>query len=285
MYLYALGDARIRQVLPSYDKNQLNPLPSPGFRHAICQANKTEDAAYAEANSMVQTSGYDIERNAIRHLACSCCGLSNFALSTEKLCLALFTSCRKLYNIANTILYAKNTFSFDDALSFGQFLANLGPEQKKNIKSLHLSRPSVDVSVRLGDKLAWMDALEPSSIRTLEGLNTVHLCLDMNIHHPHSWTSSTAHNARFLEFDLEPFLQLRILPLKKATLIISDDPAMSTRGRLTVAEKNEWAEKTRLKLLEPYVEDMGVAVDPREKATEGGTIRKWGKRLFRRGEL
>lgn len=283
--LYALGDVRIRQVLPSYDRNQLEPLPPPGFRHAICQANKTEYAAYAEANSMDQTSGYDIESNAIRHSACSCCGLSNFAPSTEKLCFALFTSCRNLYNLANNILYAKNTFSFDDALSFGKFLANLGPEQKKNIKSLHLSRPSVDVSVRLSDQLAWMDALEPSSIRTLESLDTVHLCLDMNTHYPNSWTSSTAYNAKFLEFDLEPFLQLRILPLKKATLMISDDPAMSTLGRLTVAEKNEWAEKTRLKLLESCVEDVGVAVEPREKATEGGTIKKWRKRLFRRGAL
>ena len=84
-----------------------------------------------------------------------------------------------------------------------------------------------------------------------------------------------------LEGDLEPFLQLRVLNLKTVTTIINDDVASlnsmtnerSILGRWTVTEKNKWAEKTRLKLLESYV-------DP-----EDATITKRFKRAFHRAGM
>lgn len=293
--LHALGKVHSRQRIPGFGKNNLGPVPLPGLRHAICNARKTEDAAYAEAISnagWVHTPQYEIERNATRHLYCGCCGAYDPTDVTEleKLHLALFASCRQLYHLGNTTLYAKNTFSFDDALSFGQFLAGLDPKQQKMIRSLHLSRPSVDTPNRASDRSAWMSALEPSSIRALEGLRTVHLCLEMNIHTHNSWYAQTSYKVMVLESILASFLQLRVLPLTKATVIISDDVTAfnsttggsSLHGRWTVAEKNEWAEKTRLKLLEPYVEGTEVSLDSREEAKKGMTMTKRFKKVFQR---
>lgn len=296
MALYALGDVHIRQRVPGFNRYKLGPLPPPDFRQAICVAAQTEDAAYAEANSKDQsvhtgqTPEFEIERNATRHMHCACCGPADLNAVPEKLHLALFASCRQLYHLATTTLYPNNTFSFDDALSFTHFLANLDPNQKSMIRSLHLSRPSVDISVRTSNRTTWMHALQPSSIRTLQGLRTVHLCLDMNIHTPNSRGAHTAYKIIFLEADLEPFLQLRVLPLTKATVMISDDVSTfmsmtgesSLHGRWTVAEKNVWAEKTRLKLLEPCVEDAEGAVVPGEEVANGMSITDRVRRIFQR---
>ena len=37
----------------------------------------------------------------------------------------IFASCRRLYYLANTTLYARKPFSFDDELSFSLFMAEL----------------------------------------------------------------------------------------------------------------------------------------------------------------
>ena len=59
-------------------------------------------------------------------------------------------------------------------------------------------------------------------------------------------------------------------------MIICDDVTTLTsetrscpHGRWTVAEKNEWAERTRRKLLKPYVEDAEGAVDSKKKDIKG----------------
>ena len=238
----------------------------PGFRRAICKASMTEDAVYAQANSedqYVDTSGaskYYVERNFDRHLDCDCCDGGGRDTNSENLHFALSASCRQLNHLANTTLYAKNTFSFDDALSFKQFLAGLGLNQKRMIRSLHLSRPATRVRRHINHSYwwAWKDALEPSSVRLLEGLRTVHLCLDMDTAMPY-WPRRVRRRwDDHLWTDLQPFLQLRILPLTKVTVVITDDfPTIhsdSVHGEWTVAKKREWAEDTRRKLLEPYVE-------------------------------
>lgn len=102
----------------------------------------------------------------------------------------------------------------------------------------------------------------------------------------------SAFTVRTLEDDLEPFLQLRVLPLTKVTVIISDDvstltPKMRERlglyGRWTVAEKNKWAEQTRLKLLEPCLESKEVAVDSKEEeARKNTTITKRFKKALQK---
>ena len=257
------------------------PPPPLGFHREVCKATKTEHAAYAEANCKgrcvhrYQRQGHYIERSFGRHLYCSCSDLTDLNAGTKSLHHELFASCRRLYHLANTTLYARKPLSFDDALSFSQFMAELDVNQKRMIKSLHLSRPSWCLSSHPSDRSAWMKALDPSSIRLLEGLRTLHLCVDMNISYDLGpWSMDSPYDPRFLESDLEPFLQLRVLPLKEVTVIINDDVPSYGMGtpyvQWTVAEKREWAEKTRLQLLEPCVDDgagKGMTMTKRVKKT------------------
>ena len=120
-----------------------------------------------------------------------------------------------------------------------------------------------------------MSVLDPFCIRPLEGLHTLHLCVDMNISYDlDPWSMDSHYDARYPESDLEPFLQLRVLHLEEVTVIISDDvPSygmVTPRGQWTVAEKREWAEKTRLKLLECCIDDgagKGMTITKRVKKT------------------
>lgn len=292
----ALSKFRFGQNIPGIRK--LSPLPPPGFRYAVCVAKQTEDAAYAKAKSddkavhIHGTTKDAIERDYIRHSACLCCGEWDPNAVTEKFPFGLFTSCLELNCLANTILYTTNTFSFDDPRSFRGFLASLESRQRKMIRGLHLSRPPLDVSIRDGDRLVWSKALEPPSIRRLEGLRTLHLCLDMCIstkclRHPYS-----AYTARILKDDLEPFLQLRVLPLAKVTVIISDDvtaPASKPTegvldGQWSGAERNKWAEQTRLKLLEICFNSEEVAINSKnEEARKDTTIRRRAKKALQQG--
>ena len=266
------------------------PLPPLGFHQSICEADKSEDAAYAEAKSNNQDTYVGlralnaVERSLIRHGNCSCTVSHELSAHTKLLELVPFAICRQLYQLANSILYARKTFSFDDALSLRHFLARLDPNQKKMIRSLHLSRPSSRLCMFPSAKKAWMKALEPSSIRSLEGLRTVHLCVDMNMPLPrYPWDSDIPDYDERLSSDLEPFLQLRVLPLTKVTVVINDDamplvlhnvfrscPEIAIRKsaarvwsmmRWTNIKKSEWAERTRLKLLEPYTEDLVSRVE------------------------
>ena len=252
----------------------------PYFRRAICKASMTEDAAYAQTNSKdqcVHTSQACecyIERNFDRHLECDCCdGNDRIVDHSENLNFALSASCSQLHDLANATLYSKNTFSFDDASSFKHFLAALGPNQKRMIRSLHLSRPAILLRYDVIDsnRVAWWEALRPSSIRLLEGLRTVHLCLDMDTPMLRYRYGETKHWSRDLQDDLKPFLQLRILPLTKVTVIITDDvpppPFKSIPGQWSVAKKRKWAESTRRKLLEPYVEGAEDDVEMHDSTT------------------
>ena len=261
--------------------NENRPLPPLGFHRAVCKSNKTENTAYSEANCKgrcvhrYKTPGHYIERSSGRHIYCACSDPTGLNATTKSLHHALFSSCRRLYHLANTALYARKPLSFDDALSFSQFMAELDVNQKRMIKKLHLSRPSYCLSNHPSDRSAWMSALDPSSIRLLEGLRTLHLCVDMNIPDDlDPWSMDSPYDAKFLESDLEPFLQLRVLPLTKATVIINDDvPPLGMGipdGQWTVAEKRDWAEKTRLRLLEPCIEDeagKGMTMTKRVKKT------------------
>lgn len=139
-------------------------------------------------------------------------------------------------------------------------MAELDVNQKRMIKRLHLSRPSYCLSSHPSDRSAWMSVLGPSCIRPLEGLHTLHLCVDMKISYDlDSWSMTSHYDARYPESDLEPLLQLRVLPLEEDTVSINDDvPSygmVTPREQWTVAEKREWAEKTRLELLESCIDD------------------------------
>lgn len=281
----ALSKVRFGHNIP---RNKPDQLPPPGFRYAVCVASQTENAAYNKA----RTAEDAIERDYMRHMECFCCGDWDPMAVTMKFPFALFTSCWELNRRANDILFTTNTFSFDDPRSFREFLASLGSRQREMIRSLHLSRPPTNVFIRDGNRLEWSQALEPSSIRRLDGLHTVHLRLDMCVPCKCSRYAYSTFSVRILEDDLKPFLQLRFLPLTEVTVIISDDVSMLTPtmrekhgldGRWTVAEKNKWADQTRQKLLEHRLQSEEVAVDPKEEARKDTTITKKFKKALQLG--
>lgn len=168
--------------------------------------------------------GHYVERSFGRHIYCSCSDPTGLNADTKSLHHEIFASCRRLYHLANTTLYARKPLSFDDALSFSQFTAELDANQKRTIKRLHLSRPSYCLSSHPSDRSAWMSVLDPSCIRPLEGLHALHLCVDINISYDlDPWSMNSHYDAKYLESDLEPLLQLRVLPLKEVMVIINDD--------------------------------------------------------------
>lgn len=82
--------------------NENRPPPPLGFHRAVCKSNKTDNAAYAEANCKgrcvhrYKTPGHYIERSSGRHIYCSCSDPTGLNATTKSLHHALFASCRRL---------------------------------------------------------------------------------------------------------------------------------------------------------------------------------------------
>lgn len=183
----------------------------------------------------------------------------------QKLDLAVLGACRQLYEQAHHILWTTNTFSFDDPVSFGRFISSLNPAQLHKLRSLHLSRVVGDQTSttrwrdRVTDHWAWTIACEPSHMKTLRGLRTLHVCLEQWLDPCNELTrvdSMQDYNRRCVQQDAQPFLQLRILALEHVTVVVADNPALmknpgSRAARWTAAKKNEMAEEMRVKLLDP----------------------------------
>ena len=239
------------------------------LRHAICVAKGTETDAYARAT---RGDGAGLSSDSAEcHIACCAdrhqtCYLTSRTSSLnevppdQRFNLAVLGACRQLYEQAHHVLWTTNTFSFDDPVSFGKFMASLNTAQMHKMRSLHLSRVVGDQrsATRGADRItnhwAWTIACEPSRTKTLRGLRTLHVCLEQWLDPCNALTHD--YNRRCIEQDALPFLQLRILALEHVTVIVADNPEVikvpETRAaRWTVAEKNEMAEEIRVKLLDP----------------------------------
>ncbi|KAL9075931.1 MAG: hypothetical protein Q9161_001325 [Pseudevernia consocians] len=198
---------------------------------------------------------------------------------TKKLNLAVTGACRQLYEQEHHILWTTNTFSFDDAVSFGKFMVSLNIAQLHKLKSLHLSRVTEDQrsptpTTRCADEVTnhWAGtiACEPSRIKVLRGLRTLHVCLEQCLRSCNALVPVHDYNRRRIQQDAQPFLQLRILALEHVAVIVSDNPDFIKR------KKNEVAEEIRVKLLDPE----GAATLRAEKNAK--KLEREGKRLDER---
>ncbi|MCJ1455250.1 hypothetical protein MMC28_005604 [Mycoblastus sanguinarius] len=162
--LYILGDKVVHikyfkdgelELVHSLERG-LNSMPADrrAFRHAVCVAYHSESRAYKEASHGYRcvpcddSAEYYIVNCAERHQLCGCHDNNQFPTLryghlSPKIDLAVLGSCRQLYEEAHHLIWTTNTFSFDDPISFGNFLANLSLPQKRKLKKLHLSRPSI----------------------------------------------------------------------------------------------------------------------------------------------
>ena len=199
-------------------------------------------------------------------------------------------ACRQLYEQTHHILWTTNTFSFDDAVSFGKIMASLNIARLHKLKSLHLSRVTEDQrsptpTTRCADEVtnqgAWTIACEASRIKVLRGLRTLHVCLEQCLRSCNALVPVHDYNRRRIQQDAQPFLQLRILALEHVAVIVSDNPDFIKVPGLGLPDgpqrkKNEVAEEIRVTLLDPE----GAATLRAEKNAK--KLEREGKRLDER---
>ena len=248
--------------------------PHTVIRHAICVANQSEQSAYKEAVSGYATVPADdspefyIASCDERHSACSMCGSGDMFLRQDlRVDLNILGVCRQLYEEANYLLWATNTFSFDDPQSFEKFFASLNPAQKRNLTNIHISAHIGEFYSTYTtrqqrsryDMHYWGKALKMSTLPRLQGVQTLHLCINLGFRG--AWDAISPNIAaeqieKCQQADMEPILRLRALPIKKITVTVSDEPKklMEDHGgiahRWTAMKKNEYAESIRVQLMD-----------------------------------
>lgn len=176
--------------------------------------------------------------------------------------------CRQLYEEANYLLWATNTFSFEDPKSFEKFFGSLNPAQKRNLKNIH-------ISAHIGEHFSnytsthqrsrwdsdyWGKALKMSTLRMLQGVQTLHLCINLGFQGfcpTLSKELAEEQIGRCRQEDMEPILRLRALSVKKVTVIVSDEPRkLEADGRIayrwTVIRKNKYAESVCVQLVDDH---------------------------------
>lgn len=197
---------------------------------ASCLARDSENEAYS--NSMNTTSEERHEPCAHRLMR----GQSQYVLQLD-----LLRVCRQTYEECTMLLWSTNTFSFQDGRSFEQFVrTKLPPMQKARLAKIHIqARGSFE------SKTLWKRALRSSIIDSLQGLHTLHLCLDRDV--------CPLENH---ELSGSPYSRLLVLPVRHATVIYADTeteivPSPENDGRWTTEQRKTAAESLRRKLLNP----------------------------------
>ena len=262
----------------------LIPLTSEGaFRHAICVANQSEYSAYKEAmsgNAAVPASEepeFYIPSCIKRHANCKMCGRGHSYLLEEhrhtlRVHLNVLGVCRQLYEEANHLLWATNTFSFDDPTTCQKFLVSLNAAQKHNLTSIHINAKmgthgsnyhNGTIQRARWDGEYWGKALKVDMLNMLRGVRSLHLCIDQGFEcvargfaNSFSTAAALAMIEKAQESDMEPILRLRTLSLQDVTVIVSDDgenleERHCSTHRWTASKKNEYAKSIRGQLLDP----------------------------------
>ena len=245
------------------------------FRHAICVATQSEQSAYdafVSGDADIpegESPEHYVAPCRERHVACKMCWDGPMYLLEEdqpvlRVDLNVLGVCRQLYEEGNHLLWATNTFSFEDPRTFGKFFGSLNPAQKRKLTKLHISADLRGLSVyhttasqrARYDKDYWGTALKIANLNMLRGVQTLHLCLNQAFHYVSSGSTFSAD--RSIEStqvpDMEIFLRLRALSTRHVTVIFSDEPQKNCSWRdlrWTTARKAEYAESIRARLLDP----------------------------------
>jgi len=157
------------------------------FRHAICVATKSEQDAYDETvlgNAEVpedEDPDYFTASCKKRHEGCRMSQGGSKRIYPEEhgvltIDLKVLGACRQLYEESNYLLWATNTFSFDDANSLNKFLASLNPAQKRNLSGIHISAEVDHAQIARWWCEQWSLSLKMSYINMLRGVQNLHLC-------------------------------------------------------------------------------------------------------------
>ena len=235
-------------------------------------------------NSVIHLGGHgNINSSDLANYHVTCCTDRHRPcyLTYQKLDLAILGASRQLYKEAFHILWATNTFSFDDPISFRRFISSSTLVQLHKLKSLHLSRVVEDQrsmtcgADRVINHWAWTIACEPSRIDKLWGLRTLHVSLEQWLDPCTTLTSVPGYHRRCIQQDALPILQLRILALEHVTVIVTDSPGLMESpefraARWSAAEKSDFAEGIRIQLLDAEgAASLRAEVDAKKLEIEG----------------
>ena len=248
------------------------------FRHAICIAKHSEQSAYdafVSGDADVpegESPEHYVASCRERHAVCKMCGDGPMALfegerRALRLDLSVLGVCRQLYEEGNHLLWATNTFSFEDPRTFGKFVGSLNPAQKRNLARIHISTDLGRLSAYYTtayqrarhDDSYWGSGLKIPSLNMLRGVQTLHLCINQTFEALPRINGNLSNEELIetnLEADVQIILRLRALSLKHVTVVVSDDPARlkkweRTDLRWTVVRKAEYAESIRARLVDP----------------------------------
>ena len=247
------------------------------FRHAICVATQSEQSAYdafVSGNADVpegESPEHYVPPCKERHLACKMCGNGPMYLLEEdrpalRVDLNVLGVCRQLYEEGNHLLWATNTFSFEDPKTFRKFFGSLSPAQKRKLTRIHISADLGGLSAYYQtayqraryDNNYWGTGLKTANLKMLRGVQTLHLCLNQAFEY--AFRGNTSSVDRMIETaqeeDMETLLRLRALSTRHVTVIVSDDPEKLKRldwsdFRWTAVKKAEYAESIRARLIDP----------------------------------
>lgn len=253
------------------DLNKADPKLAKGgaFRHAICVAAQSEEDIYDETilgNAMVpedESPDYFVASCTKLHEGCKMIEGGSKRLLPEDygaltLDLRVLGACRQLYEEANHLLWATNTFSFDDAISLNRFLASLNPAQKRNLSGMHISAKLDHWGWGRWDQ-AWSVALKLPYINMLRGVQNLHLCFEQcyaSVRVPQTFATSYKLCKKTIDEHIKPFLRLRALNPKNITVVLCDnlgalDQEDQTLFRWDRTTKNGYAGDIRVQLLAP----------------------------------
>lgn len=184
----------------------------------------------------------------------------------ESMHLTVLRVCRQVYCEANDILWATNTFSFDDAdPTFIDFMESRTTRQKQILKKLRLQMDWV-----YEDDKCWNRVLRMTLIRSLVGLRSLRL----QINHSMKAEVYQCAKARGNELGLFQMRQLQfvdklaILPLSDVEVFVSDfpqlvdyspdedEPPADTSASWTMEDRGDYCEGIRKILLDPKGVDI-----------------------------
>ena len=246
------------------------------FRHAICVATQSEQSAYdafVSGDTDVpegESPEHYVTPCKERHRACKMCGNGPMYLLEEdrpalRVDLNVLGVCRQLYEEGNHLLWATNTFSFEDSRTFGKFFGSLNPAQKRKLTKIHISADLGGLSSYYTtayqraryDKNYWGTGLKIANLNMLRGVQTLHLCLNQALEYGFPGNTSTVDRIieTAQEEDMEILLRLRALSTRHVTVILSDDPQKLKRLdwsdlRWTAVKKADYAESIRARLVD-----------------------------------
>ena len=143
------------------------PYSSP-WGHIICEDDCPEDSP--DQKEVIEWDGEEEMRIYWYKPHELCCS------DNKTMRLNVLRTCRQAYVEANNILWATNTFSFENAVAFTRFMMTRTIHQKRLIRNLRL-----EMEWYLDDGASWNSSLSKTLVNSLSGLRSLRLRIEHNV--------------------------------------------------------------------------------------------------------